>query len=113
MIELGCIQGYRMQAIKVINWQTKQKSQMPRIGEDNWINWLIDQGYDIIDSIRLGHTLIDLYKANSDIFAVYHPFFAGLDTECLFVNISTETEARELMTTAQQTLEAFKRLRGF
>jgi hypothetical protein len=95
-----------METIRVIDWNTKQQFQLPRIGKGDWINWLIVQNYEIIDLVKLGYTAIEIHKANNiNLYAVYCPYFSRFDTECLFVNISQEEQARSLISIIKQQLE--------
>lgn len=92
-----------MNPMKVMDWQTKQLSELPSIGEGNWTNWLNENGYELIDREELGHTEIELYENSKDgVFAIYHPNYLGLDTESLYANIPTEEDARQLMNVARQ-----------
>lgn len=89
--------------MKVMNWQTKQLSELPSVGEGNWASWLFQNGYELIDREELGHTEIELYEnSNAGVYAIYHPNYIGLDTESLYINILTEEDARQLMHVAQQ-----------
>jgi hypothetical protein len=95
-----------MDKVKVIDWKSKEESKLPRIGEGNWIKWLISNGYDIIDQIELGQAEINLYKVEGiETYAIYCPFFINLDTERLFIHISTEEEARLFITAIKKMLE--------
>ncbi|WP_017314195.1 hypothetical protein [Mastigocladopsis repens] len=38
-----------MQPVKVMDWQTKQLSSLPSVGEGNWASWLFENGYELID----------------------------------------------------------------
>jgi hypothetical protein len=92
--------------IRVIDWNTKQQFQILRMGKGDWINWLVVQNYEIIDLVKLAHTAIEVHKAhNINLYAVYCPLFATFDTECLFINIPKEEEARSLITKIKQQLE--------
>lgn len=92
-----------MNPMKVMDWQTKQLSELPRAGEGNWSSWLRENGYELINREALGYTEIELYENPSHgVFAIYHPMYAGLDTESLYVNIASEEDARQLMNVAQQ-----------
>ncbi|GAB1538590.1 hypothetical protein NUACC21_12520 [Scytonema sp. NUACC21] len=92
-----------MNPMKVMDWQTKQLSELPRSGEGNWSTWLLENGYELIDREALGYTEIKLYENEKNrVFAIYHPIYAGLDTESLYVNIPSEEDARQLMNVAKQ-----------
>jgi hypothetical protein len=95
-----------MNHVRVVDWKSKQELKLPRIGEGNWIKWLVSHGYDIIDQIELGQTELNLYKTeNPELYAVYCPYFFNLDTERLFVDILTEAEARSFIYAIKERLE--------
>lgn len=92
-----------MAVVKVIDLQRDQKYDLPKAGEGNWMDWLADQGYLICDRIPLGYISLELYRCEcSGVYALYHPSFQGLSTECLFFNIPGEAEAQELVSLAKQ-----------
>lgn len=103
-----------MNPMKVMDWGTKQLSELPRSGEGNWTSWLSDNGYALIDREMLGYTEIELYEnEDNGVFAIYHPIYAGLDTESLYVNIPSEAEARHLMNIAQQLVTGMSTMFDF
>lgn len=92
-----------MNSMKVMDWQSKQLSELPSTGEGNWATWLNENGYELIDREELGYMEIELYENSKDgVFAIYHPNYVGLETESLYINISTEEDARQLIDVAQQ-----------
>jgi hypothetical protein len=92
-----------MNPVKVMDWQTKQLSELPSVGEDNWATWLLEQGYELIERESLGYTALELYEnEDAHVYAMYHPIYAGLETESLYINIPSQEEARQLMNVAQQ-----------
>lgn len=92
--------------IRVLDWQTKQCWQLPRIGEEDWVRWLIAHGYEIIEQIDIGYVAINLYQAdNTSYYAVYCPYFAIFDMEALFVNILTKEELRLFIAKLKRQLE--------
>ncbi|NJL62021.1 MAG: hypothetical protein HC903_09550 [Methylacidiphilales bacterium] len=96
-------------AIRVIDWKTRESTQLSRTGNGNWVKWLISQGYDIIDATALGCAGIYLYKTDSleniDLYAIYFPYLAVFDIECLFINIPTEAQARTLIASVIELLQ--------
>lgn len=89
--------------VPVLNFQTQDRSTLPRLGKANWISWLSDQGYGIEDRIALieddPNREIELYcNLETNVWAMYHPVYQGLpETECLYLNIPTEEQARNLV----------------
>ncbi|AFZ03830.1 hypothetical protein [Calothrix sp. PCC 6303] len=95
-----------MNNVKVIDWKSKHEFKLARIGEGNWIKWLVNYGYDIIDQVDLGQTEINLYKSETlGLYAIYCPYFINLDTERLFIDIPTEEEARLFIAAIKKMLE--------
>jgi hypothetical protein len=95
------------QVVTVMDWQTRTTSDLPRFGEDSWIKWLISEGYELIDKVKLWDNTINLYKTENNIYAVYNPPFAGLDIECLLINIVSEENAYTLIYGIEQKLYLF------
>jgi hypothetical protein len=94
-----------MTQLKVIDFQTEEKFWLPKEGEGNWAEWLAEQGYIVCDRIPVGQLTLELYaSSDGSPYAVYHPPFQGLDTECLFVSIPSEKQSQELVSLAQQML---------
>jgi hypothetical protein len=95
--------------LKVIDWKTRQYTQLSCTGKANWIKSLISQKYEIIDFTTLGITGINLYKTESveniELYAIYCPSLAVLDMECLFINIPTEAEARTLIASVVERVQ--------
>lgn len=89
-----------MRFVQVIDWQTRERSQLPAAGEGNFVSWLIAQGYDLSTTEPLGNAEIEIYQADNGTFAVYHPTFGTLDSESLFVNIPSEDDVRMLVTSS-------------
>ena len=98
--------------VKAIDWQTKEQFQLPRVGQDNYMRWLIVRAYDLVTTQSLGNTEIEIYQAGSGLYAVYHPSFGTLDSECLFVNIPSEDEVQRLVTNSQERLEPIREMFG-
>lgn len=73
---------------------------------------LIEQGYDIMSTQLLGNAEIEIYQTNSGIYAIYYPVFGTLDTECLFVNIPSESEVQMLVSSSKETLEPIRQMFG-
>lgn len=101
-----------MRTVKVIDWQTREQSQLPRFGQGNYLRKPIEQGYDIVSTQVLGNAEIEIYQAKSGIYAIYHPVFGTLDTECVFVNIPSESEVQMLINTSKERLEPIKQMFG-
>jgi hypothetical protein len=97
-----------MKFIQVIDWQSKEKSRIPSIGERYWIRWLIARNYQIISQEKLGSTaMISLYAVkDTNSYAIYCPSFSILDSEHILTNISTEEAARALIHATKQKLES-------
>jgi hypothetical protein len=98
--------------VKVIDWQTREQFQLPRVGQDNYVRRLIAQGYDLVLTQPLGRAEIEIDQADSGLYAVYHPAFGTLDSECLFVNIPSEDEVQMLVSNSQQRLEPIQEMFG-
>ena len=101
-----------MISVRVIDWQTRARSQLPGAMKGNYIRWLVAQRYDLIATEPLGNTEIEIYQAVCDTFAVYHPSFGTLDSECLFVNIPSQDEVQALVTNSQKRLEPIREIFG-
>jgi hypothetical protein len=102
-----------LKTVKVIDWQTKEQQKLPRFGQGSYMRLLIEQGYDIVSTQMLGNAEIEIYRTSiGSIYAVYHPFFGTLDTECLFVNIPSESVVQMLISNSIETLEPIKQMFG-
>ena len=42
-----------IQPLPVLDLQTKPRSMLPRLGENNWRRWLLSQGYLIEERVAL------------------------------------------------------------
>ena len=73
---------------------------------------LIDPGYDLISTQLLGNAEIEIYRTSIGIYAVYHSVFGTLDTECLFVNIPSESVVQMLIGSSIERLEPIKQMFG-
>lgn len=102
-----------MRFVRVIDWQSREQSQLPAAGEGNFVNWLITQGYDLVATEPLGNAEIEIYQADNGTFAIYHPTFGTLDSECLFINIPSEDDVKMLVNNSQETLEPIRQMFGF
>ncbi|WP_258183822.1 hypothetical protein [Chroococcidiopsis cubana] len=38
-----------MEFIQVVDWQTRQKWELPRMGEGSYLRWLVERGYDLVE----------------------------------------------------------------
>lgn len=101
-----------MRFVQTLDWQTRERSQLPAAGQGNFVQWLIDQGYDLITTKPLGNAEIQIYQADGGAFAVYHPTFGTLDSECLFVNIPSQEDVQILVTSSQERLEPLRQMFG-
>ena len=101
-----------MKTVKIIDWQTKEQQKLPRVGQGSYMRLLIQQGYDIISTQMLGNAEIEIYRTSIGIYAVYHPVFGTLDTECLFVNIPSESVVQMLISSSIERLEPIKQMFG-
>ena len=91
--------------IRVLDIQTEARFVLPKAGEGNWDAWLAQQGYLFTERISVGPADLAVYFAEANgLYALYHPAVQGLDLECLFVNIPTESDAQALIALAQQVL---------
>ncbi|MEC4813149.1 MAG: hypothetical protein SAK29_07730 [Scytonema sp. PMC 1069.18] len=98
-----------MNPVKVMDWQTKQLSELPPLGDDNWESWLLQQGYELIDKKPLGYTELALYQQKYvGVYAMYHPVYMGLETESLYVNIPTEEQVQQLVDIAQRLISGME-----
>jgi hypothetical protein len=93
--------------IKVMDLQTKKYYDLPRFGKNSWIKWLISEGYELIDQVKLGGNTIDLYKTENNIYAIYNPYLNSINLECLLINILDEQNARILISEIQEKLSLF------
>lgn len=92
-----------MEFIQVVDWQTRRRWELPRIGEGSYLQWLVEQGYDLVEQQPLGMGEIEIYQMpNSRLYAVYFPFLVELDVECLLVEILTPNEVREIVANVRQ-----------
>ena len=101
-----------VKTVKVIDWQTKEQQKLPRIGQGSYMRLLIEKGYDIVSTQLLGNAEIEIYRTSFGIYAVYHPVFGTLDTECLFVNIPSESVVQMLISSSIERLEPIKQMFG-
>ena len=73
------------------------------MGEGNYLRWLVERGYDLVEQQQLGRGEIEIYRVTgSEAHAVYFPFLVELDVECLLVEIPTENEVREIVANVRQ-----------
>jgi hypothetical protein len=98
--------------VKVINWQNREQCQLPRVGRDSYLRWLLARGYDLVTTQPLGRSEFEIYQAESGIYAVYYPAFGTLNSECLFVNIPSENEVQMLVSNSQERLEPIREMFG-
>lgn len=92
--------------------QTKEQFELPRVGQNNYVRCSIARGYDLVFTQPLGRTEIEIYQTESGIYAVYHPSFGTLDSECLFINIPSEDEVQILVSNSQERLEPIREFFG-
>ena len=96
----------------VLDFQTQGRSALPRLGEGNWMTWLSEQGYLIEDRVALieddPNSEIELYfNSEANVWAMYHPLHHGqTETECLYINIPIEEQARNLVEIALNLTQA-------
>lgn len=101
-----------IQPLPVLDFQTQVRSTLPRLGEENWMTWLFNQGYLIEDRVALieddPNSDIELYfNPEANVWAMYHPLHQGqTETECLYVNIPAEEQARNLVELALNLTQA-------
>lgn len=101
-----------MRTVKVIDWQTREQSQLPRFGQGRYMRWLVERTYDMVATQPLGSVEIEIYQAQSGVYAVYHPHFGTLECECLFVNIPSQEEVQMLVSSSKERLEPIRQIFG-
>lgn len=89
--------------IQIVHWQTRQRWELPRIGQGSYLRWLDERKYELVEQQQLGRGEIEIYRVTgSETYAVYFPFLVELDIECLLVEILTENEVREIIANVRQ-----------
>ncbi|MBD2305681.1 hypothetical protein H6G17_09155 [Chroococcidiopsis sp. FACHB-1243] len=93
----------RVEFIQVVHWQTRQRWELPRMGEGSYLRWLDEREYELVEQQHLGRGEIEIYHVTgSQTYAVYFPFLVELDVECLLVEILTQNEVREIVANVRQ-----------
>lgn len=81
-----------LRPVSVIDVESMTSFELPHSGEQHFGDWLRDHGYLHIEDIPLDLQALDLlYTEHLSRYALYHPILVDPDTECLFINIPSQS----------------------
>lgn len=92
-----------LRPVSVIDVESMTSFELPRPGKQHFGDWLRDHSYLDIGDIPLDLQAIDLlYTGHLSRYALHHSILVDPDTECLFINIPSQSFAHRLAATAQR-----------